>query len=249
MLRACPVMVVYCLALFLFHAVPVAATEPNNRVTVLATHYPPFEMSVPVQGLHGFDHEVVVEAFHRKGLKAEVVYVPWARAVSNTTNGFSPALLSCAKSEDRTKAYFFSEPISQDTYGLYYRMDFDLPDITLLKDVVGHSVASVSGYASYTQLAELGADPVEVPTESAGFQMLALGRIDFLYTSRQAADFQIMQLGLSGRFGFLEILTSDYHLCFSRNYEGSEELLRLFNESLAELQADGTYDAIHSRYR
>jgi polar amino acid transport system substrate-binding protein len=249
MSRGCPVTVLFCLAFLSCLAIPAAASEPTEPVTVLATHYPPFEMSEPVQGLHGFDHEVVIEAFARGGLKAQIVYVPWPRAVSNTTNGFSPALLSCAKSEDRAKAYLFSEPISQDTYGLYHRLDFDLPEIEELKDVVGHSVASVSGYASFAQLAELGAEPVEIPSEAAGFQMLALGRIDFLYGGKQAYDFQIMQLGLSGRFGFLETLTTDYHLCISRKYEGSEELLSLFNESLAELRADGTYDRIHSRYR
>ncbi|WP_428644844.1 substrate-binding periplasmic protein [Roseibium sp.] len=216
---------------------------------VLAVHYPPFEMSEPVNGLHGFDHEVVVEAFARKGLVAAIVYVPWTRALSDTANGLSPALLSCAKNAERLNTYLFSAPISQDTYGLFFRRDFVLPDISKLADVVGHSVASISGYASFTKLVELGAKPIEVRSEVAGFQMLALGRFDFLYTGKKASEFQIMQLGMTDRFNFLETETWDYHLCFSRKHPDSAGLLTLFNEALAELRDDGTYDRIHGKYR
>lgn len=240
------ILTIAMLAACLWRATPARAGE---TVTILAVDYPPFEMSEPVNGLHGFDHEVVVEAFSRAGLDARVVYVPWTRAVSDTTNGLSEALLSCARNGEREKVYLFSKPISQDTYGLYYRKDFDLPDIRTLEDVVGHSVASVSGYASLAKLVEIDADPIEVPSETAGFKMLALNRFDFLYSGRQATDFQIMQLGMSGQFGFVETENWDYHLCFSRRHPRSKDLLPLFNTGLAELRADGTYQKIHARYR
>ena len=37
----------------------------ESPVRILAMHYPPFEMSEPVEGLRGFDHEVVEEVFRR----------------------------------------------------------------------------------------------------------------------------------------------------------------------------------------
>ena len=221
----------------------------GETVTVLAVDYPPYEMSAPVDGLHGFDHETVLEAFSRAGVDARIVYVPWTRAVSDTTNGLSEALLSCARTAEREQAYLFSDPISQDTYGLFYRKDFDPPEVRTLEDVIGHSVASVSGYASLAKLVEIGANPVEVPSETTGFKMLALGRFDFLYSGRQSTDFQIMKLGMSGQFGFVETENWDYHLCFSRRHPRSRDLLPVFNRGLADLRSDGTYREIHSRYR
>ncbi|CAE7466626.1 tcyA [Symbiodinium microadriaticum] len=220
----------------LCHASAAATQNPGADAIVLAVHYPPYEMSEPVDGLHGFDHEVVIEAFRRTGVEAQVVYVPWTRAVSDTTNGLSPALLSCAKNAERTKVYLFSDPISQDTYGLYYRKDFRPPDIQKLEDVIGQSVASVSGYASLAKL---------VRSEAAGFQMLALGRFDFLYSGKQATDFQIMQHGMTGLFGFVETESWQYHLCFSKKHPRTPELRPLFNKGLAEIRADGTYQKIH----
>lgn len=221
----------------------------ETSVRILAMHYPPFEMSEPVEGLRGFDHEVVEEVFRRKGLSTEIVYVPWTRAISDTKNGLSPALLSCAKSPDRSKHFLFSTPISRDTYGLYYRLGEDLTEISQLQDIVGRRVASVHGYVSLTKLKEIGANPVELPSETTGFKMLGLGRIDFLYTGKEATDFHMKTHGVSGQFGFKEIEFFEYHLCLSKKHPDAEDLLPLFNDGLDEVKADGTYQLIHARYR
>ena len=239
------------LAVFLVIMLVPASLQARNSepFTILAVNYPPFEMSEPVNGLQGFDHEVVVETFHRMGMDAQIIYVPWTRAVSDTVNGLSPALLSCARNAERERDFLLSTPISRDTYGLYYRKGFEPPPISRIEDVIGQSVASVSGYVSLAKLVEIGADPIEVRSEAAGFQMLAVGRFDFLYSGKQATDFQIMQLGMSGQFGFIETENWDYHLCFSKNYARSSELVDRFDAALAEVRADGTYDRIHARYR
>lgn len=226
-----------------------AAAFGDGPVRILAMHYPPFEMSTPVEGLRGFDHEVVAEVFRRKGLATEIVYVPWPRALSDTRNGLSPALLSCASSPERAEDFLFSDPISRDTYGLFHREEKDLSAITRLEDVVGRRVASVRGYISLSHLKEIGADPVELPSETAGFKMLGLGRIDFLYTGKEATDFYMKLHGVSSQYGFKEIAYLEYHLCLSKNYPGADALLPLFNDGLAELRADGTYQLIHARYR
>ncbi|WP_422374054.1 substrate-binding periplasmic protein [Roseibium sp.] len=242
------ILCLYCLML-IFGVGRSVLADPREPVTILAVNYPPFEMDVPVDGLHGFDHETVVEAFHRVGVEARIIYVPWTRAVSDTRNGLSPALLSCARNAERERDFLFSAPISQDTYGLYYRKDFKPPEIRKLEDVIGQSVASVSGYASLAKLIEIGANPVEVQSETMGFKMLALGRFDFLYSGKQSTDFQIMQLGMTDQFGFVVTENWDYHLCFSRRHPLSETLLPLFDKGLAEIRADGTYKKIHDRYR
>jgi len=220
-----------------------------STVTVLASDYPPYEMEQPVDGLRGFDHEVVVEAFKRKNLKAEVFYAPWTRALTNARNGDSDALLSCAYTEARTEFFHFSKPISREVYGVYYRTNGHRPDIAELRDLKDFSIAAVSDYIANVDLDELDLSPVEVPSDLAGLKMLALGRFDFFYSGQAATDYLIKQNAMAGLFRFRELSSKDYYLCINRDNDRGTDLLNLFNSGLAEIKADGTFDAIHAKYR
>lgn len=226
-----------------------ALAAQKNEVTILAVDYPPFEMKEPIDGLRGFDHEVVVEAFKRKGLTATILFLPWTRAVSDTENGRAPGLLSCGYNEQRGQHYYFSAPISQETYGLFFRRGFPEPPVSRFEDVPGLNLAGIAGYTATERLKSLGAELTEVQTDATALKMLALGRFDYLYSGRQANDFLILRLGMTGIFDFKEVESVDYHLCFSKTYPGSDELLRIFNEGLAEVRSDGTYSRIHAKYR
>lgn len=237
------------LIMILLAAIPFNGSALSaDVITVLAVDYPPFELENPVDGLHGHDHEVVLEAFQRKGLPAEIIYMPWTRAVSDSRNGLSPGLLSCAYNDDRAQVYYFSDPISTDVYGLYYRRGFQPDSIRNFNDLRGKSVAAVAGYIGFEALAKAGVDPIDVRSDIEGLKMLKLGRFDYLYSGKPANDFHIMQLGMSEDFDFLELQGWDQHLCLSKAFPGAQDLLKVFNEGLAEIKADGTYQAIHARY-
>lgn len=235
------VSVLGCLA-----ALPVDADE---IVTILAVHYPPFEMAEPVDGLRGFDHEVVVEAFRRRGIVAEIQYVPWKRAIHDTQRGVVAGALSCAKMDSRMATFIYSDPISAESYGLFSRKDFDGPDINGLDDLVGQRVASIPAYSAFLELEQAGVAPIPVPSDETGFNMLSIGRIDYLYTGLRTSGFLLKQIGLSGRFDFSEISVAQYHLCLSKAYPGIEAIRAAFNAGLAAMKSDGSYTATHDRYR
>lgn len=226
-----------------------ARSQAVSTVTILASDYPPYEMEQPVNGLRGFDHEVVVEAFKRKNLKAEIFYAPWTRALTNAKNGDSDALLSCAYTEARTEFFHYSKPISREVYGVYYRTNGHQPDIAELRDLKDFSIAAVSDYIANVDLDELDLSPVEVPSDLAGLKMLALGRFDFFYSGKAATDYLIKQNSMGGLFRFRELSAKDYYLCIHRDNDRGTDLLNLFNSGLVEIKADGTYDAIHAKYR
>jgi polar amino acid transport system substrate-binding protein len=226
-----------------------AETGEHPAVKILATDYPPFEMEQAIDGLRGFDHEVVAEVFKRKKLKTEIVYIPWSRALSNARKGEADALLSCAYTEERTNDFYYSEAISQEVYGVYFRKDLKIPHLIQLQDLNEYSVAAVSGYIASADLEELEMSSQKVPSDLAGLKMLALNRFDFFYTGKAIADFLIKRNAMQGSFDFRLLSSKDYYLCFSKKAARGTELLDLFNEGLAEIQADGTYEAIHSKYR
>ncbi|WP_428529418.1 substrate-binding periplasmic protein [Roseibium sp.] len=223
--------------------------HPAGSVIILATDYPPFDIAEPEDDRLGFDHEVAVEAFKRKGITAEVVYVPWSRAVSETEAGNYPGLLTCAHTVERAEHFLFSAPISQEAYGVFYRTGHPVENIRSIADLRGQRVASVLEYAPNAEMERQGAELVNIATDTAGFKMLELGRVDYFHTGQAAGQHLKKKLGYRNEFGFRSFVVWDYFLCFSRKHPASEELRQAFNEGLAEIRADGTYEGIHARYR
>ncbi|WP_247653884.1 ABC transporter substrate-binding protein [Labrenzia sp. PHM005] len=227
----------------------VAPGQAASRIDIVTEDYPPYEMAEPGGGLRGFDYEVAVEAFRRMGFHADIRFLPWKRALSEAENGTTSGILTCAHHPDRERFILFSDPISVFTNGFFIRKAHDGPVIQKVEDVVGQPVASMAGYESLKVLQNLGAKPIEAQTTEIGLRMLAAGRFDYLLGAREQIEYTIRQEGLSGQFKFISLTTKDFHFCFSRNFPGVEDLVEHFNAALAEMREDGTYDAIHGKYR
>ncbi|GGB63062.1 hypothetical protein GCM10011316_38680 [Roseibium aquae] len=228
---------------------PRAADDPPQAVTILAVDYPPFEMADPIGGLHGFDHEVVVAAFERRGIEAGILYVPWKRALSDVEKGMAPGLLSCAETPERRAVFHFSDPLSHDRYGVVTRREHPVGDIRSLSDLSGKLVAVVAGYSAQQELETVGARVVIVPGELNGLRMIMRNRVDYLYSGLETMQFIALRNDYRHEFTYIELQRYTYHLCFSKAHKHSLALLREFNAGLVEVRADGTYDKIHARYR
>jgi len=225
---------------------PVAA---RSSIDIVTEHYPPYEMQHPVNGLRGFDYEVAVEAFRRMGYEPDIRFLPWKRALNEAESGTTAGVLTCAFETDRARYMLFSDPISSFTDGLFTRRHHAGPPIEQISDVIGLPVASMAGYESLSVLQNIGADPVEVPDTLDGLNMLRAARFDYLHAGREMTEFMIKENGFSEEFEFISLDRRDFHFCFSKAYPGVEELVSAFNEELAQLRDDGTYEAIHARYR
>ncbi|MHA7773055.1 substrate-binding periplasmic protein [Roseibium sp. M-1] len=240
-----------CLLLLGGHAfIPVWADEASVRtVTLLATDYPPYEMAEPVEGLRGFDHEVVTEAFARQGWQARIVFLPWNRAISEVQSGKAAGVISCAYWEQREEFALYSKQLSSNTYGVFFRKGYPAKEIARAEDLAGENVGAVQGYATLALLNDAGVAPYPVPDDEAGVRMLEIGRIDYFFNGRQATDFLIKQLGLTGTFSFISITNNPLYICLSKAFPGSERLLTDFNRGLAAVKTDGTYTLIHAKYQ
>jgi len=169
--------------------------------------------------------------------------------LSEAQNGSTVGILTCAHLVERENFILFSDPISTFTDGLFMRTGHEGPDIQQIEDVIGQPVASMAGYESLTELQRIGALPMKVPTTAIGLRMLAAGRFDYLHGAKEPTEYEISRENLSGLFDFIALDTQDFHFCFSRKFPGVEDLAADFNKALADIRADGTYDAIHGKYR
>ncbi|WP_428526976.1 substrate-binding periplasmic protein [Roseibium sp.] len=226
-----------------------SSVQATPRIDIVTEDYPPFEMAEPQDGLRGFDYEVATEAFRRMGYEANILFLPWKRALNEAETGRAVGILTCAHHPDRERFILFSDPISVFTNGFFVRKAHEGPDIQTVEDVVGQRVSSMAGYESLKVLQNLGANPIEAQTTELGLKMLAAGRFDYLMGAREPTEYIIRREEMSGQFEFIALTTRDFHFCFSKSYEGVEDLIGPFNEALAGMRADGTYDAIHDKYR
>ena len=75
------------------------------------------------------------------------------------------------------------------------------------------------------------------------------GVVDYAYLSLESSGFGAMQLGISQEFRSIKIKGKLLHVCFSKKWPNIEAIVLKFNEGLEFIQADGTYDRIHAKYK
>jgi len=232
---------------------PANATLANaadkSSLTILASNYPPFEMVEPIEGLSGFDYEVTIEAFARTGRRAQIAFVPWKRAIAQVRAGTAAGVLSCAYRAQREEFAYYSDQLSSSTDGVFFRVGFAADPLSNHTDLIGKKVGAVTGYTTHAKLTDFGIVPIDIPSDEAGLKMLEIGRLDYFLNGRQATDFLIKRLGLTGQFGFAAIADKPLFLCLAKDFPGSKHLLEDFNKGLAEVKADGTYALIHAKYK
>ncbi|MCK7611612.1 substrate-binding periplasmic protein [Roseibium sediminicola] len=225
------------------------SASAQTPIDIVTENYPPYEMQEAVNGLRGFDYEVAMEAFTRMGYVPTIRFLPWKRALKETESGTTAGVLTCAQNVERDRYMLFSDPISSFTDGLFKRKGHAGPQIRQIRDVIGQKVASMAGYESLKELQDIGADPIEVPNTLDGLNMLQARRFDYLHGGREMTEFMIRKHGFAGAFEFISLDRQPFHFCFSKAYPGVEALMAAFNAALAEMRRDGTYAAIHGKYR
>ena len=235
--------------LWLFQTMALAQTQTGETLVVAMEDYPPYEMLEPVDGLRGFDYEVMEQVFALLGYKLNVSFLPWKRVLNYTRRGEVVGILTCAYRKEREEFIRYSDPISEFTSGFYIRKGFSGPQPKMLEDVVGLSVASVSAYESFKALQVAGVNPMEVRTTKNGIRMLLSKRFDYLYLAKQSTDFLIKQMQKSDKFEFYPINKQNFYFCFSKAHKGTELLVEAFNEALYTIRENGTYNKIHDKYR
>ena len=229
-------------------AISTTVARGQDRLEILAIHFPPFAFEVPKDGLKGFDVEVVEEVFKRMGTPAKVVFRPWSRAKRLVFIGGKFALLSCSQRKDQDAFLLYSAPISRGTLGYFYHRDYKggLPVTT--EGLRGHTVAVVRDYSQHRELQELGINYYPVNTDAVAVTIVAKKRVEFGYVPMEAATHAAREADIIDQVRYKIFNKKDFHFCISRKWPDAEKIMQQFNEELKKLKDDGTYAAIHGKY-
>ncbi len=227
------------------------ARAQETVLTIHAVNFPPYEIENPdIDSLLGFDVEVVVAAFKKVGRRAQVEFRPWKRIVAMAKAGTTVAMLSCGKTAGREEYIYYSDPISTATRTYVSSIGYSGNAPKSIEDVEGLKVLVVSGYAAEKELKAIGVNYEPIIDDASALRVLINRDFDVFYTTKEFVQYIAGGLGLSDKLKYFDTGKQlFYHLCFSKEWPGSKTLRDIFNKGLAEIRADGTYDAIHARYQ
>lgn len=222
--------------------------KPVDEHTIrLATlDWPPYVgESLPQQG---FTTAIVREAFKRAGYKVTIDFMPWARAIQQASEGNYDAVYPEYYSDDRNKAFMFSEPFASGPLG-FYKRKADQISYTKLEDLKPYRIGIVLGYINTPEFDAASYLQKETATsDEQNIRKLLAGRIDLIVIDKYVAQYLIKNsiTEAIGKLEFLEppLLDQQLYVIFPRTAAASEKRLQELNTALKSMRNDGSLDRI-----
>jgi len=196
----------------------------------------------------GFSNDLVVQAMGRTGHKVTVVFVPWARALSGAMDGYYDILPSVWYSPERGNALLFSEPYVVSRLVFVTRKDSPF-DYTRLEDLAGKTVGIVNGYEYGKAFRTSTLFTRDVANSTVlNLTRVAAGRIDLTVEDELTLRylFKTTALDLANRLVLSRgaLSEQEMHMAVSKKRVDAGRLVADFNQGLAQMKQDGSYDAL-----
>ncbi|MGW8303246.1 MAG: substrate-binding periplasmic protein [Desulfobacterales bacterium] len=199
---------------------------------------------------NGFVNHVITEAFQRGGYTVKFTYLPWKRALTETQNGKYAALSYVYWSQNREKEFYLSAPISVEKIVLFHLKSNPIKDWKTLDDLKNYKFGATRGYTYTKEFWDAATSKrlkVDVTdSDKQNFQKLLAGRIDIFPSGLVNGQSILRKEFDAGKSDLLSIHPKPLskttgHLAFTKSRKDSENLVRIFNQGLAELKKDGLY--------
>lgn len=234
--------------LSVFFVLGAKMTHADTIKIVSDTAYAPFEFKDSDQTYKGIDVDIINEVAKREGWDVDMTFPGFDPAVNAVQSGQADALMAGTTITDaRKKVFTFSDPYYDTAVVVYTRGN---AKISSYKQLKGKTIGVKNGTASQSFLKDnqekYGYTIKTFDTSDLMNNSLDAGSIDAAmddepvvqYAIKQGKDYAINMDGEKvGSFAFAVKKDSQY-----------EYLIDEFNEGLASMKEDGTYDAIMKKW-
>lgn len=222
------------------------AVAGKHYVITTDTTFAPFEYRDGGE-LVGIDMDILAAIAEEEGFTYEVQSLGFDAALQAVTSGTADmAIAGASITEERKQMYDFSDPYFDSGVQMAVPKS---SDITGYEDLAGKTVTAktgAEGEAFAKSIADqYGFEVYSVDQASTMYQLVAAGQAVAVFD-----DYPIIAYGIT-QGQDLKIVTdkergSSYGALVAKGK--NQELLAAFNEGLAKIQSDGTYDQILEKY-
>jgi polar amino acid transport system substrate-binding protein len=230
------------------------STHPSlgqELLTLVNDPWPPYTSeTLPGKGLAT---EIVTTALHRAGYSTQVTFAPWTRALNGTFDGTYDILVTTSYSDERAKTMAYSDPYLSQTVRFIKRSGAT-HQFNSLEDLRGLTVGVTQGYIyepAFDEATHFVKDGGAEDTV-ANLKKLKNNRLDLIAEDELVARYYMQKNFLPDEF------TVDYispplhiknlHIIIRKARIDHTDVIDAFNEALASMRDDGTYNSILARH-
>lgn len=224
-----------------------AASVPQRSIRVGGdNHLPPYEY-VNDNGIYkGFNVDIMHAIAIQAGLDFELQPMPWYALSSAMDKGEIDVIQGMALSEATGFLYDFTEPYLTVSRGIFVRWDNNY--VVDLEDLANIRVAVQKGNVPAPLLQHVDVDNlIYVDNQQQGILLLMMGNIDAFVGNKLVGLYTIQKWMQTN---FIKVVggpiePAKYGIAVSK---GNPELVKVFNNALKEIKANGTYDKIYMKW-
>lgn len=219
---------------------PSAESEKTTFSFAQSGAYPPFSYFDENDNLLGFDVEIGNALAEKMGLEPDPVPTPWQALTLGLDAGRYDAIIgSMTITEERLEAMDFSDPYYRSGPKLFVRADSDIKSVD---DLTPDSKIAVLMESVYEELAREYTDNLNFyDSDVLALRELGNGRADAVITDQIVGLTNAQDLNLDIISVGDLLMVEEIGIAVQK---GNTELLNEINQALAEIKADGTYQAI-----
>ncbi|UGA57687.1 substrate-binding periplasmic protein [Vibrio sp. VB16] len=241
---------IYRLAFLSFYLLSMSVSA-KDALVFYVVNYPPYMIINDKNEISGMDVDVVSAAFKESGQLVDFETLPWKRIMKSMQAGEIAGGLSCSKRKGRESYMLFSEYISETRQAAITLKSMDTSQIKHLDNFKNYSVTTVSSWGTANQLRMNKIDYVNSNDIRSGLVNVLHRGVDILYGPEIPAMHDAKNMGEVDNIKatYLEDVTSNkLHLCISKGYPHSDDILDEFNRGLKIIKQNGTYKDIQAKY-
>ena len=240
---ALPILLV--LSLF-FYFRPIEKTASLQSAVLASGEYAPFS-SEQLEG-YGIASAIVVQAMKEIGYESEIRFLPWPLVSESTkesaTNQGIRGAFPFAKTADREKDFYFSDPVVEVETAIFYNAQ-KTPAIADMAEIgelgQDYSLLPIKGYQYLTAVENLPQLTAAAEDNVDAFTQLLENPQAHLVAEAQAVGEQVLAESFPRQRQYIKSIsayTSPLYLIASKRNPYNRELILKFNQALAAIDAE-----------
>ncbi len=220
------------------------------RLKMALEHWPPYvDRNVPE---HGVATEIVVTALERAGYQVVKSFDTWSNTLQGTGLGVFDVIATAWFTDERDRLFAYSKPY------LYNKIKFikrkgSSQTFNSFDDLRGVLIGTVRQYA-YSGEFDNNQLLIKLPVNHLiqNLSLLQLGNIGLTLDDELVIRHQIETYmpGTADQFELLEkpLATRGLHMLVSRAHPKHQAIVASFDQAIAEMKSDGSFDDIIRKY-